>query len=552
LGAVLPFELTRPVLSLGAIAVTSVELPLYVVLLAWAVGRARARHWGWTAVHSAVALWVTSVLTAAVLAPQGTQEALKFALRATGGAALCVATLDLVTTRRQVAWIAFAITIGGVVSGAAALVEVWLPASRSGLELFKTQASYAGGFLRASGTFQYANTAGMYWEAVLPLTLALGAWVVIPAGAPPWRSRTWRWTATAAGVLLAQAVVLSASRAAWWVVAGLLAVMLVYAIRQASALRMPVAVAGLALVLFTLGGWVNGGLLPLRLLSSNEASWLSASFSDPPATLTVPVGAVSTVPMTLRNTGLRDWPDMGQNAVHLSYHWVAEDGNEVLAWNGARTQLGEPVAAGDVVTLPAIIDANVPPGRYRLQWDMVQENIAWFSTLGADTATTMVNVDPHDNAPSIPALPPPFTYQITPRPSRLALWTVALELWAERPLVGIGPDQFRHRYGARLGLEDHDDRTHANSMFVETLVDQGLLGLMALAAVLTAVALSCVRGWRHANYATRVLGLGLGLGLAAFVGHGLVDHFLSFTPTYGLFWLLAGLTERNFSRKVAA
>jgi hypothetical protein len=29
--------------------------------------------------------------------------------------------------------------------------------------------------------------------------------------------------------------------------------------------------------------------------------------------------------------------------------------------------------------------------------------------------------------------------------------------------------------------------------------------------------------------------------LAAYLLHGVVDHFLEFTPTYALFWLLAGM-----------
>ena len=210
------------------------------------------------------------------------------------------------------------------------------------------------------------------------------------------------------------------------------------------------------------------------------------------------------------------------------------------------------MAAGDSVTLPAVLHANMPAGRYRLKWDMVQEQTAWFSTLGADTATTWVDIEHRDDAPVIAELPAPITYDHRERPSRLALWRAAFGMWIERPLVGIGPDQFRHQYGAHLDLQEFDDRTHANSLYVETLVGQGVLGLLALAGLLATLARTVGRGWRDADLAARTLGVGLALGIAAFAGHGVVDHFLSFTPTYGLFWLLTGLTVRLFSREVTA
>ncbi|HVV48063.1 MAG TPA: hypothetical protein VHO06_00225, partial [Polyangia bacterium] len=39
---------------------------------------------------------------------------------------------------------------------------------------------------------------------------------------------------------------------------------------------------------------------------------------------------------------------------------------------------------------------------------------------------------------------------------------------------------------------------------------------------------------------TRPLALGVAAGLCAYLLHGLLDYFLEFTPTYGLYWLLAG------------
>ena len=41
--------------------------------------------------------------------------------------------------------------------------------------------------------------------------------------------------------------------------------------------------------------------------------------------------------------------------------------------------------------------------------------------------------------------------------------------------------------------------------------------------------------------ATRVLALGVAAALATYLLHGLLDYFFEFTPTYALFWLLAGM-----------
>ena len=127
---------------------------------------------------------------------------------------------------------------------------------------------------------------------------------------------------------------------------------------------------------------------------------------------------------------------------------------------------------------------------------MVQEQITWFSALGVEAATTWVDVADRDDAPAIAELPPPITVVDTTEPPRRALWAAAVGMWAERPLVGIGPDQFRHQYGGHLNLEAFDDRIHASSLYLETLVGQGLLGLLALVGLLATLARTVAGGWR--------------------------------------------------------
>ena len=71
----------------------------------------------------------------------------------------------------------------------------------------------------------------------------------------------------------------------------------------------------------------------------------------------------------------------------------------------------------------------------------------------------------------------------------------------------------------------------------------GLAGALALCGLMVSLWRAARRAWRAASDpAARALLAGLFAGLGAFFLHGLVDYFFEFTPTYGLFWLLAGAT----------
>jgi O-antigen ligase len=136
------------------------------------------------------------------------------------------------------------------------------------------------------------------------------------------------------------------------------------------------------------------------------------------------------------------------------------------------------------------------------------------------------------------------------RPPRLLLWRAAWRMWIEHPLTGVGADNFRLVYGRYAGLSPFDDRITANNIFFETLATVGVVGLAAwawLAAVLVRlVARGLARPPRMAP-----LGAAVAAGLLAFAAHGLVDHFLEFTPTYGLFWLLVGAGARSWTDDAA-
>jgi O-antigen ligase len=123
--------------------------------------------------------------------------------------------------------------------------------------------------------------------------------------------------------------------------------------------------------------------------------------------------------------------------------------------------------------------------------------------------------------------------------SRITLWRAAVAAWRVHPLLGLGPDNFRHLSGQFLGRARTDERMHVNSLYFETLADLGLVGVLALAALVAALVGSARRA--IGVPASRLLALGVAAGLATYLLHGLLDYFLEFTPTYALFWLLAGM-----------
>ena len=63
----------------------------------------------------------------------------------------------------------------------------------------------------------------------------------------------------------------------------------------------------------------------------------------------------------------------------------------------------------------------------------------------------------------------------TVRPGRFVLWRAAAGLLADRPLLGVGPDNYRLRYGDTAGLATFDRRVHANNMYIEMAVGGGLV-----------------------------------------------------------------------------
>jgi phosphoglycerol transferase MdoB-like AlkP superfamily enzyme len=110
-------------------------------------------------------------------------------------------------------------------------------------------------------------------------------------------------------------------------------------------------------------------------------------------------GREISIPVTIVNTGRRDWDP---TRIHLSYHWLwfipretpTRSRWDVPYHNGIRTDIPGPSAPGSRAALQGRLLPPSWPGLYWLQWDMVEEGVAWFAQDSPRQSRTLVLVLP--------------------------------------------------------------------------------------------------------------------------------------------------------------
>jgi O-antigen ligase len=561
LAFVLPFE--TPLFGVGPLTITSAELALYLVLAVWGLGVAWNLVRGSTRtgdalrgvardpVARAVALWMAVVAVSALAAPEQRIAAIKFALRTASGVLLFFAARDLVETVEHASLLASGVVAGAVLSAAAALLESAAPDAQV-WQLFRPSAFTAMGLRRTSGAFAYPTIAAMYWEAALALAVAVPVFTLRRSQPRvPGRSGAARGAlGSALAGMLVVALVLSVTRSALVGASLACLAMLVFGRRAGFSLRVT---AGSALVLLvamvaaSLAGHQPDARLGERLRWWRDGEWFRARFDASAEPLPLTTGQLTRVPIRIHNTGTLAWASTGTDRVLLSYHWEQRGPKGTrLQFEGARTALPRNVPPGDAVDVSGLVQAPDAPGEYRLRWDLLRDNATWFSGSGnpaGDQAVVVTGRHLHETPPSQIVTSSLEAWVAPVAPTRRELWAAAVRLWLRRPLLGVGPDNFRRLYPAVLALAPgrtnfRDDRLHANNFYLETLADLGLAGVAVLGALVFALV-------RTAQARMRARAGGLALASAVAVGtffvHGLLDYFLEFTPTYALYWLLVAL-----------
>jgi hypothetical protein len=107
----------------------------------------------------------------------------------------------------------------------------------------------------------------------------------------------------------------------------------------------------------------------------------------------VRAGAVAVAEVGVENVGGATWRSGEDDGVLLSYHWLDPFGNAIV-WDGIRTPFSGAVAPGEGVRVELRVRGPMPPGRYRLALDLVDEGRVWFEEVGNVVLEREVDVAP--------------------------------------------------------------------------------------------------------------------------------------------------------------
>jgi hypothetical protein len=102
----------------------------------------------------------------------------------------------------------------------------------------------------------------------------------------------------------------------------------------------------------------------------------------------VQAGALARAHIAVENAGTAPW-----RGLKASYHWLDDRGNPIV-WDGIRHDVD--AAPGERVERELQVRGPIPPGRYRLAFDLVDEHRFWLAELGNFTPELDVDVMPRD------------------------------------------------------------------------------------------------------------------------------------------------------------
>ena len=132
-----------------------------------------------------------------------------------------------------------------------------------------------------------------------------------------------------------------------------------------------------------------------------------------PNTRVMRAGELSAVSVLVENRSPHAWPaahdGWGRFQINLANHWLDEDG-ELLQRDDGRCPLPHDLAPGSRVELTMSVTAPLFDGAYLLEFDLVQEDVAWFSQRGSEVARISCRVEggrpgPHPRI-AVPVLQP--------------------------------------------------------------------------------------------------------------------------------------------------
>ena len=336
---------------------------------------------------------IAAMVVASAVSPVSRTNAFHMTGRVAVAFGVFLLTSNGVTTPTRLrSVLTLAVAVGVVVSVLAILEYRGVRVVLSALRAFRPAVSTVGAQVRAGGPLQYPTIASMYLEVVF--ACGLGVMLAELDSARPARVAL----LFIALVLIADAITLTFTRAGLiTMTTSLLLVGVIDRLRR-HANRRTALLAGLAAAIALLfAGSRSAESLWLRFTTEGQESWYRARIVAPPR-LELATGSMSAIPITLTNTGRLPWDSQAMPPLLPSYHWLGADGDRFVTFEGERTPFREPVLPDSTVNVAVNVRAPRQPGRYRLEWDLVQEGRLWFSTEpGASRTMSHVTVtgDPY-------------------------------------------------------------------------------------------------------------------------------------------------------------
>ena len=515
-----PFEprFTLPLGPIGLSLLESVAIPIFLFVLI-EVARSPHRISSPPLAIRALILFAIVALVSAMLAAENPARAFKFALRlcAMTSLAALVARLD----EERILLALRGLSVAGVMVAGLALAEgLGVRSLDVFLGAFREMPFNVAGVRRATGGSEYPNLGG----AMLVYALLSGLTLL----------KDRRVARVVLGVILTGGLAFTYSRGAWLAgLAGLIALALTE--RGPGRFLPPVVYVAL------LGAFVGREeITQLRLGAENAYDFYAAAYVVPEEY--VFAGSErALVPVTVTNIGQKPWRVAEQ--FHLGYHLYETAGRPLL--EGPRTDLPRDILQGESITIQAEVRVPAKAGRYLVLWDLVHEDTTWFSGQGVRPGVVRLVVGRplkddivvvQDEA--VRQIPDSLAW----RPSRIELWRIAARLWAQHPFLGVGPDNFRWRYGTVVGKTAFDTRVFANNLFFELAATLGTLGL---ATFLSAVGFALWSG--YAGAPNSMSARAAFVLLVAMTVHGLADYLFAFTGHYLVLGLALGAAARPAS-----
>ena len=533
--ALLPFEYALPWFPLGPFTLTSLEAVWLAGVGCWllSLGLGRRRPNIPLGIFGALGLLLVAGFLSAALADGHKSDAFVFLARSLVGWLLFLTVADLIRDRRDTRRALAAVVAGATVSALIGVVLIVFPgvAEQIGMPQY-----FAAGAPRLTGSFDYPNTAAMFFEAAAFLGAALIAL----------ESHRRRMIVEIAAVaVIVAAMMLTLSRGSIVGMAAGLGVVALLAVisgwRRAAG-----ALAGGAVAVVVVGLLVQVAVAPVqRLLTDAEIGLYGATYMAP-AAMNLGSGTVD-VPVEVTNTGTLIWNGPTGAAYRLGYHWLRAGTNQILS-DGEHTVPLALVEPGQSERVTVSVTVPDPTQSYEIAWDIARSNVAWLSERGIPVVTTRLQP-----GPAATSAPPMGSEAVTLDnadigPTRAELWSVAAQMIQERPLLGVGPGTYRLRYASYAGPTQATVATHSNETYLELASTTGIVGLVLFLIVVGLSVARLVRALAARRDPASAIAprtwLALGAILAAvmaYLVHGLFDYMLSFNATAGLWWATLGL-----------